>query len=134
MLKQFFKRGGRMKKQTHFILLLFVLTLCISACGGEAAKRPVDYPSTDWTCEEAEISFTVSAEGTVENAIALDKEVTVVFSDVNEKKVSFYSADGKELYFSGNCTYGKSSFTVTVVDVFSTDFSALPPYLIFKSK
>ncbi|MBE6678842.1 MAG: hypothetical protein E7597_08630 [Ruminococcaceae bacterium] len=123
-----------MKIKTLFLLLLLVLALCLATCGGEEAKRPVDYTGTEWSCEDAEISFSVSDQGIVENAVAFDKKVTVVFSDISEKKVSFYSADGKELYFSGSCTYGKSTFTVTVSDIYSSDFSGLPARLIFKSK
>ena len=56
-----------MKIKTPFLLLLIALALFVSACGDEA-KRPVDYPDTEWKCEDGNISFSVNAEGKVENA------------------------------------------------------------------
>ena len=127
-----------MKTRTPFLLLLIALALFISACGGEA-KRPVDYPNTEWTCADGNITFSVNADGKVENASLANAKgetvkVSVVFSDIAEKKVSFYSEDGKETYFSGSCTYGEDTFTVTVSDVYSGDFSHLPPRLVFNVK
>lgn len=127
-----------MKIKTPFLLLLIALALFISACGGEA-KRPVDCPDTEWKCEDGNITFSVNADGKVENASLTNTKgdtvkVSVVFSDIAEKKVSFYSEDGIESYFSGSCTYGEDTFTVTVSDVYNSDFSHLPPRLVFTSK
>ena len=126
-----------MKFKTVF-LLRFVFSLCFTACG-EEAKRPVDYPNTAWACTDGEINFSVADNGTVENASLLNKngdtvKVKIVFSEASEKKASFYSEDGKELYFSGTCSYGESSFTLTVSDIYNSDFSYLPPMLTFKTK
>lgn len=120
-------------------MLLFVLALCLAACGGEEAKRPVDYPGTAWSCADGEITFSVTADGAVENASLLNKngdtvKVSIVFSEISEKKVSFYSEDGKELYFSGSCAYEKNSFTLTISDIYNSDFSYLSPRLVFKTK
>ncbi len=127
-----------MKSKTLFLLLLTALALFISACGDEA-KRPVDYPDTEWKCEDGNITFSVNADGKVENAFLTNAtgdtvKVSVVFSDLDEKKVSFYSEDCKESYFSGSCTYGEDTFTITVSDIYNSDFSHLPPRLVFKSK
>ncbi len=127
-----------MKIKTPFLLLLIALVLFVSACGSEA-KRPVDYPNTEWKCEDGNITFSVNAEGKVENASLANAKgetvkVSMFFSDIAEKKVSFYSEDGKESYFSGSYTYGEDTFTVTVSDVYNSDFSHLPPRLVFTSK
>ena len=127
-----------MKIKTPFLLLLIALALFISACGDEA-KRPVDYPNTEWKCEDGNITFSVNSDGKVENASLTNAtgdtvKVSVVFSDLDEQKVSFYSEDGKESYFSGSCTYGEDTFTVTISDVYNIDFSQLPPRLVFTSK
>lgn len=126
-----------MKFKTAFLLLL-VAALCFTACGGEA-KRPTDYPNTTWRCDDGNVTFSVSADGKVENASISDAKgntvkLSVVFSDVAEKTASFYSEDGKELYFSGSCVFEKDSFTLTVKDIYNNSFSHLPPMLIFSSK
>lgn len=126
-----------MKFKTAFLLLL-VIALCFTACEGEV-KRPIDYQNTTWKCDDGNITFSVSADGKVENASLKNTrgdtvKVSIVFSDLDDKNVSFCSEDGTELYFSGGCTYGKDSFTVTVRDIYNGNFSFLPPILVFERK
>lgn len=119
------------------IALLFVLALCfgLSACGGE--KRPVDYPDTTWACEEQNIKFSVSEDCKITDATMVDKNgetinILLVFSDVSEGKVSITSPDGSETDVSGNCTYDKDSFNITVTDVYNIKLDHLPLILKFK--
>ena len=127
-----------MKFKSAFLLLLVVFILCFTACDDEV-KLPVDYPNTTWNCADGNITFSVSAEGKTENASFTDEKgntlkLSVVFSAPADKKVSFYSEDGSELYFSGSCAYEKNSFTLTISDIYNSDFSYLSPRLVFKTK
>lgn len=126
-----------MKTKTTFLLLLLALVLFISACG--EAKRPIDYPNTVWTCADGNITFSVNADGKVENASLVNSEgetvkISVVFSELGEGNVSFCSEDGKETYFIGSCTYGKDTFTATLIELYNGGFSHLPPRLVFNVK
>ncbi len=124
-----------MKIKSIILLLVLAFCFCLSACGGE--KRPIDYPDTTWTCEEQNIKFSVSQDGKITDATMVDKNgelinISLVFSDVREGKVSITSSDGIEVYVSGNCTYGKDSFNITVTDVYNIELNHLPLILNFK--
>lgn len=126
--------------KTKGLILLSVILVCcfLVACGGDP-MRPIDYPDTDWTCESDGISFSVSEDGKVTNAVMTDKngekiDISLVFSDMSEGKVSITNADGSEIYISGTCTYEKDKFTVMVTDIYNNELDISSTRLIFNKK
>lgn len=120
-----------MKIKSIVLLLIITLCLCITSCGNDEVKRPIDYPETTWICEDGAVTFTVSENGEIADASMVNANgetvnITIEFSDISEKKVSIMSADGSEKYLEGVCTYGKDKFTVTVSDIYGPDFSNMP--------
>lgn len=89
--------------------------------------------------KEKSISFSVSDDGKITNAVMADIngekiDISLVFSDMSEGKVSITNADGSEIYISGTCTYEKDKFTLTVTDIYNTNISVSSPMLIFNKK
>ena len=85
------------------------------------------------------ISFSVSEDGKVTNAVMTDKngekiDISLVFSDMSEGKVSITNADGSEIYISGTCTYEKDKFTVMVTDIYNNELDISSNRLIFNKK
>ena len=114
----------RIKSISLFLVLMFCFSL--AACGDSEVKRPVDYPDSKWTCNAANITFSVSSDGKITDATMVDVNgetisISLVFSDMEEGKVSVTNAEGTETYFSGNCEYGKKMFSITVTDIYSAN-------------
>lgn len=120
-------------KITMFLIVLFCIGL--AACGSEP-MRPIDYPNTTWQCNDVNIKFSVSDDGTVTDASMLDGSgktipISIVFADLEEGNVSITSADGTETYLSGTCTYGKDMFSIFVTDIFNHDLNITAVRLTF---
>lgn len=125
-----------MKYKTTFLLLIFAFVFCITACGEGEAKRPLDCPGTKWTCSEVEFVFSISNEKQVTDATVVDKNgndinVSIVFSETEDAKMSVSSVDGSTMYLSGECVYRNNEFTLTVTDLYDSNFSNLPVTLHF---
>lgn len=123
----------KFKKFTALIVLLFCL--CLTACGD--AKRPIDYPDSTWTCASENIAFSVSEDGKITNATILDKNgeivpISLVFTDINEGKVSITNTDETETYISGTCTYGSDIFSIFVTDIYNPDLNISSTRLAFE--
>lgn len=124
-----------MKIKRVALIVLSVICLCLVACG--EAKRPIDYPNTSWTCESANITFSVSEDGKITNASLIDKNgntvsISLVFSEISEAKVSITSPDESEVYLLGTCTYDSDSFSVFVTDIYNSDINVASTRLTFK--
>lgn len=107
-------------------LAIFLPLLCIILVACSEAKRPIDYPNTTWHCEAVGITFSVSEDGNIHNASMLDKngntlQISLVFSEIEEDKISITDSDGSEVYISGTCSYDKDMFSIFVKDVFNPD-------------
>lgn len=123
-----------MKTRIISFLLLIVFCLCLTACG--EAKRPIDYPDTTWTCDVANITFSVSDDSDVTNATMIDKNgetitISLVFTDMEEGKVSITNADETEVYLTGTCTYDNDMFSVFVTDIYNPDLDISSTRLTF---
>ena len=124
-----------------FISLLCFVFLCFSlvGCGDSEPKRPIDYPESEWGCNVANISFSVSQESKIVDAKMVDKngeviDISLVFSDIDEGKVSITNADETETYLSGTCSYAKDKCTVTVTDIYNADLEVSSTRLVFERK
>ena len=120
------------------IALLLSVLMCVSfaACGSGEAKRPIDYPETKWMCEIADITFSVSRDCKVTDATMVDKngetiDISLVFSEMNEGKVSITNADGTKTYLSGTCSYEEDRCTVIITDIYNTDLEISSTRLVF---
>lgn len=123
-----------MKIRIVSFLLLISFTLCLTSCG--EAKRPIDYPDTTWTCDVANITFSVSDDSDVTNATMIDKNgetitISLVFTDMEEGKVSITNADETEVYLTGTCTYDNDMFSIFVTDIFNPDLNITSTRLTF---
>ena len=123
----------------RIISLLCLVFMCISlvACGDNEVKRPVDYPDSKWTCSVANISFSVSQDCKVTDATMVNKngetiDISLVFTEMDEGKVSITNPDGSETYISGTCSYEKDKFTVMVTDIYNTDLEITSTRLTFE--
>ena len=119
------------------VALLCLLFTCFSlvACGG--AKSPIDQADSKWTCDVAEITFTVTKDCKVTDAIMVNKngekiDISIVFPEDDEGKVSITNPDGTETYVTGTCSYEKDKFTVTVTDIYNTDLEITSTRLTFE--
>ena len=129
--------------RNRIALLLCLIFACVSlagcassASGDKKVKRPVDYAESKWTCDVADITFSVSKDCEVTDATLVNKngetvEISIVFTEVSEGKIWIKSADGSEPYLCGSCSYSANEFYVTVTDVYNYDFDT-PPYLVFE--
>lgn len=113
-----------MKIKVFALLLALLFCFSLTACGDNEVKRPIDYPDSKWTCDAANITFSVSSDGKITDATMVDVNsetisISLVFSDIDEGKVSITNADGTETYLSGNCVYGKKMFSINVTDIYS---------------
>lgn len=122
----------KIQKLTTFLILFCVV---LTACG--EAKRPIDCPNTTWSCEAVGITFSVSDDGKIENASMLDKngntlQISLVFSDIEDGKVSITNSDGSEVYISGTCQYDKDMFSIFVKDIFNPDLNIPSAKLTFE--
>ena len=125
-----------MKYKTTFLLLIFAFAFCITACGEGEVKRLLDCPGTKWECTEVEFVFSISNEKQVTDATVVDKNgndinVSIVFSETEDAKMSVSSVDGSTMYLSGECVYRNNEFTLTVTDLYDSNFSNLPVTLHF---
>ena len=123
----------------RIIALLCLAIMCISfvSCGDNDLKLPVDYPDSKWTCDVANISFSVSSDCKVTNGTMVNKNgetinISLVFTEMDEGKVSITNADGSEIYLSGTCSYDTDKFTVTVTDIYNTALEITSTRLIFE--
>ena len=124
-----------MKIRIISFLLLISFALCLTSCG--EAKRPIDYPNSKWTCDIANICFTVTDDGSITDATMVNKNgellsITLVFSDASEGKVSITDTDKNETYLSGTCTYDNDMFSIFVTDIFNPDLDISSTRLTFK--
>lgn len=121
------------------IFSLFLIVFCcigFVACGDEP-MRPIDYPNTTWQCKDENIKFSVSADGKITDATMLDKNgktisISLVFTDMEDGKVSITNIDETETYLSGTCTYDKDMFSIFVTDKFNPDISITSTRLTFE--
>ncbi len=125
--------------KTKSVILLLVALICIglTACASEEVKRPIDYPETKWTCVIADITFSVSRDCKVIDATMVNKngetiDISLVFSEMSEGKVSITNADETETYISGTCNYENDKFTVFVTDIYNTDLGITSTRLLFE--
>lgn len=121
------------------IIALFCLAImCISFVGcSDDIKLPVDYPDSKWTCSVADISFSVSQDRKVTDATMVNKngetiDISLVFTEMDEGKVSITNADESEVYLSGTCSYDADGFTVKVTDIYNTDLEITSTKLVFE--
>ena len=121
------------------IFSLFLIVFCcigFVACGDEP-MRPIDYPNTTWQCKDENIKFSVSADGKITDATMFDKNgkaisISLVFTDMEDGKVSITNVDETETYLSGTCTYDKDMFSIFVTDKFNPDISITSTRLTFE--
>ncbi len=116
-----------MKIKTLALLLVTLLCFSLTACGDNDPKRPIDYPNSTWSCDIANITFSVSKDCEITDATMVDingetVSISLEFTDMTEGKVSIKNADGTETYISGTCTYDKDIFSVFVTDIYSNNF------------
>ena len=126
-----------MKIKSIALLLSVLMCVCLTACGSGEAKRPIDYPETKWTCDTADITFSVSRDCKVTEATMVNKngetiDISFVFSEMSEGKMSITNSDGTETYLSGTCSYENDKFTVFVTDIYNTDLDISTTRLLFK--
>ena len=124
-----------MKTKTSAMIAVLLFCCCVTAC--TEAKRPIDQPESAWKCEVASIYFEVSEDCKITNATMLDNNgntvsISLVFSDVNEAKVSITNPEETETYISGTCTFEKNSFTVLLTDIYNSSLSIPARKLTFK--
>ena len=125
-----------MKIKTIALLLVALLCFSLTACGESEAKRPLDYPNSKWTCDVASITFSVSDDAKITDATMVDKNgetisISVVFTDVEEGKVSITNAYETETYLSGTCTYDEDLFSIFVTDIYNPDIDISSTRLTF---
>lgn len=123
-----------MKIRIVSFLLLISFALCLTSCGD--AKRPIDYPNSKWTCDIANTCFSVTDEGKISNATMVNKNgetiaISLVFTDMEDGKVSITNADETETYLSGTCTYDNDMFSIFVTDIFNPDLNITSTRLTF---
>ena len=118
--------------------LFFIVICCIGlvACGDEP-MRPIDYTNTTWQCKNENIKFSVSADGKITDATMLDKNgavisISVVFTDMEDGKVSITNVAETETYLSGTCTYDNDMFSIFVTDLFNPNISITTTRLTFE--
>ena len=128
-----------MKIKFSSLLCLVLVCFSLVSCGDGEPKRPIDYSGSEWGCSVANISFSVSHDNNIVDATMVDTsgetiDISLIFSDINEGKVSITNADATETYLSGKCSYGKDSFTVTVTDIYNTGLKISSTRLTFERK
>ena len=126
-----------MKLKIVSVLLLVLICFSMVACGENDPKRPIDYPESKWTCKDASITFSVSADCKITDATAVGNngeifEISFVFSEAEEGKVSITNAEGTEIYLIGDCSYESDRFTIRVTDVYNTHLGISSTRLIFE--
>ena len=126
-----------MKTKLISVVLACVFCFLLTACADSEPKRPIDYPDSKWTCDAENITFSVSDDGKITDASVIDingekVEISFVFSDISEAKVSITNADGSETYITGGCTYGDESFHIFVTDVYNSELGITSAKLSFE--
>lgn len=123
--------------KTKFISVFLIILLCLSlsACGD--AKRPIDCPDTKWTCNVANITFSVSEDCKIKDATMINKNgesipISLVFTSMDEGKVSITNAEETETYLTGTCTYEKNTLSVFVTDIYNQDLDISSTRLVFE--
>ncbi len=124
-----------MKKK--FFIFLIVALFCVSLVSCGDTKRPIDYPDTKWTCDVANITFSVSEDCKIKDATMVNRNgetisISLVFTNTEEAKVSITNVDGSETYLEGTCTYGDDMFSVFVTDIHNQDLDISATRLIFE--
>lgn len=133
--KIFSKKRRNMKKIVFYGIFVFIFCLSFASC--EDAKRPIDYPDSEWVCEKENIRFSVSDDGVITDASMIGKNgetvcISLVFGDMEEGKVTVTDPDGNEIYFVGKCTYKKDMFSVFVTDIYSPNVQFSSTRLTFE--
>ena len=128
--------GDTMKNKIFYLLLIVLCCFGLVACGDEP-MRPIDYPNTAWQCKDENIKFSVSADGKITDATMLDKNgaaisISVVFTDMEDGKVSITNVAETETYLSGTSTYGNDMFSIFITDIFDPDISVTTTRLTFE--
>ena len=105
------------KEWTIIALLLALFLLC--GCDVYAGKRPNDYPSSVWRCEEENMTIVVNQDGTAyftagEELITFhaDPEYFVLFNYGNQLLV--VQATTNETIMSGSCSFSSKVLKVTI--------------------
>lgn len=58
--------------------------------------------------------------------------ISLVFTDMEDGKVSITNADETETYLTGTCTYDKDMFSIFVTDIFNPDINITTIRLTFE--
>lgn len=125
-----------MKLKVITLLLSSLLCIVLTACGNNEPKRPIDYPDSRWSCEVANITFSVSSDCEITDATMIDKNgeiiyISLVFTDTEEGRVSITNADETETYLSGTCTYGEDLFSIFITDTYNSNLDISSTRLTF---
>ena len=125
-----------MKIKIFSLFLIVIGCIGLVACGDEP-MRPIDYTNTTWQCTNENIKFSVSADGKITDATMLDKNgavisISVVFTDMEDGKVSITNVAETETYLSGTCTYDNDMFSIFVTDLFNPNISITTTRLTFE--
>ena len=126
-----------MKIKMVALLLVAFICLSLTSCNAENDKKPTDYKESTWTCDIADITFSISEDGKIVDATMVDKDgktipISIVFSDEDENRISITNADETETYLSGTYTSSKNKFVITLTDIFNTNLNISSRSLTFK--
>jgi len=115
----------------HILIFSILLTSCVEA------KRPNDYPSSDWYCEAENMKFSVNADGEIVDATMVNNNgdtisVLIILTDITEGAVSITNADQSETYFFGVYTFVNDVFTIFVTDEHHPDIPLTSSRLTFE--
>ena len=120
-----------MKKYCRVWVFAMVLLLCLPffcACDIDRyeGRRPTDQPNTKWVCTEYDISFEVSDEGRVKNAVLNINDTERTFdllwegvpNPIMPDVIVFDPQDleGDSSLFSGDCKFARKYFEITVTN------------------
>lgn len=114
--------GTTFQTRCMFWTIMLLLTCALCACDPAVGKRPFDYPNSKWVCSEPHIEIEVSVNG----------DYTATLGTGGEKRTFFlgfrsgYGVDAytganvvfndETLLFTGECSYSKDRFIVTIGD------------------
>jgi hypothetical protein len=111
-------RMGIIKKLAPAIILCLLLCSCDS--DPYRGQRPIEYPKTQWICEDYDISFSVGEKYELLDPKMLINEEEVPFTFLwsgfdNSVNINFKIKE-KPDSLSGECKFGKEEFTITIGD------------------
>ena len=127
-----------MKLKFLICLICLFLCICISACG-EEVLHPLDCPGSSWTCEEYDLGFSVSSDGSVcKGTILTDsgKRLNVLFNFSPEDRNTFsvVNADNGDVCFKGDCEITKNGLAIYIIEEYGLECGNLPTRIVFTKK